>query len=195
MKNKILVYILVGLVVVGAAAGIYFMSQQKSDSQLPKAEENNNPLATDEFSIMMPEGWLQAEAIEGISAMAVNAQEETVEPKAQEIGFKTYFAITKDTLQGKTMAEYLQMFKDEVAKIDTAAVFMQENEVVINGREARAVEIKMVQEGLNFRVLVMIVRGENEDLWTVTFNTLESNWSNYQETFSEVAQSFQLKIN
>ena len=142
---------------------------------------------------MMPEGWLQAKAPEGVSVMAVNAQEEITEAKAKEIGFKAYFAVSHNPLQGKSLAEGLQVFKEEVAKLDSGAVFLQERETSINNREARAAEIKMIQQEIDFRVWVVMVKGNNDDVWIITFNTLESKWNDYQNLFSEVANSFQLK--
>jgi len=64
---------------------------------------------------------------------------------------------------------------------------------VINSRTARAIEADLTQQGVNFKILIVAVKGEGDDVWVISFNTLQSSWMAYQETFSDIANSFKLK--
>jgi len=210
MKNKIVIIIIIMVVAVMAiAAGFYFIQKNKlsanpveNTTSAGQFETNNqtspeqpqNKLATDDFEINIPEGWRQTVPAIGSSAMAVKADEQLNDPAAQKINFKSYFAISYDTLPGKSLSEYLQGVKGQLQQTISDVVFSQEHETTINGKAARAFEASLTQQGVNFKILMVAVKGAGDDVWIISFNTLQSAWDQYQETFSNIANSFSLKL-
>lgn len=210
MKNKVLILGLIILVIVSAAALFYFSKKGDLVSNLPEnvvqengngAKEDNqtdggqlpNKLVTDDFEINIPEGWIQITPTLGASAMAVNNSEQSSDPAVQKINFRSYLAVSYDTLQGRSLSEYMQAVKVGLQELVPEVSFAEERDAAINGRPARAVEADMAQQGVNFKVLMVAVRGEGDDVWTISFNTTKSNWDGYKEAFSSVADSFSLK--
>ena len=126
--------------------------------------------------------------------MAVNADEQLNDPAAQKINFKSYFAISYDVLQGKSLSEYLQSVKSQLQQTISGAVFAQEHNTTINGKPAWAFEASFTQQGVNFKILMVAVKGVNDDVWVISFNTLQSTWVEYQKVFSDIANSFSLKL-
>jgi len=161
-----------------------------------KQEEEQKPqtkIITDEFTIDLPAGWKQTPAAIGALAMGINASEDVIDPAARRINFKSYYAVSFDTLQGKTLGEYLQTVKDELRLVASNPLFSNEGEITINGRSARAIEAEVFQQGTDFKVLIIAVAGEKEDVWVITFNTTKSGWKENKEIFSTIANSFILK--
>ena len=156
-------------------------------------EQSQSKLVTDDFDINLPAGWRQTAPAMGASAMAVNANEHIDDPAAQKINFKSYFAVSYDTLQGKNMSEYAQTVKSGLQQAISNAVFTKEQDMTINGRSARAMEVELTQQGVNFTILMVIVKGQGDDVWVMSFNTTKSSWEGYKETFYDIANSFSLK--
>jgi len=216
MKNKVTI---IALIIPGIAlvvlVGFYFVKQNKSLINLPqnamqsnqastgnqeKANDgigvNNqiqNKLVTDDFEVTLPVGWEKTAPAIGASAMAVNRNEKLDDPAAQKINFKSYLAVSYDTLQGKGLSEYLQTVKNGLSQIVSNVVFTNEQDVMINGRSAHALEAELAQQGVNFKILMVVITGQGEDVWVMSFNTIKSSWDGYQETFSDMVQSFSLK--
>lgn len=212
MKNKTAIIILVILgIALAVLAGVYFAKQNKLpvDSSDNTAQENQNSapensaqpqdkldkLATDDFSINLPAGWKQAAPPMGSSAMAVNSNEYLNDPAAQKINFKSYFAVSYDTLQGKSMSEYLQTVKNQLQQVIPDVIFTKEQDMTINGISAHAIEAELTQQGVNFKILMVVVTGQGEDVWVISFNTIKSSWDGYKEIFYSVANSFSLILN
>ncbi len=212
MKNKVLIFGLIILVIASAIALFYFSKKDNSLVDLPEnvvqdnqsgneAKEDNqtgdgqlqNKLVTDDFEINLPEGWIQITPTLGASAMAVNNNEQSSDPAVQKINFKSYLAVSYDTLQGRSLSEYMQAVKIGLQELVPGVSFAEEHDATINGRFARAIEADMTQQGVDFKVLMAAVKGEGDDVWTISFNTTKSNWDGYKEAFSNVANSFSLK--
>ena len=210
MKNKIAIIILI-IVVVAVATGIsfYFIQKNKapvnsventtppSQSEInnqTNSEQSRSKLVTDDFEISLPEGWRKTAPAMGASAMAVKADEQLTDPAAQKINFRSYFAVSYDTLQGKSLSEYVQSVKSQLQQIISGVVFVQEHDTTINDKPAQAFEASFTQQGVNFKILMVAVKGAGDDVWVMSFNTLQSTWTEYQKTFSDVAGSFRLKL-
>ena len=148
---------------------------------------------TDDFEISLPEGWQKTAPAIGASAMAINGEEKLDDPAAQKINFRSYFAVSYDTLQGKSLSEYLQNIKSQLQQTISNAVFSQEHDVTINDRVARAFEADFTQQGVNFKILMVAVKGVDDDVWVISFNTIQSSWAEYKEIFSNIANGFRLK--
>lgn len=203
MKNKTLVIIV--LIIALAVCVFYYLNQGKSLSENIIQQNQDNPgpnegqsqgkLVTDDFEINIPEGWTMTEPVEGASAMAVDQSGRIDDPSVELINFKSYMAVSYDVLSGRTLTEYMQDVKDTLSQLVPEVSFGEENDAVINDRNARGLELEMTQQEVDFKVLIVTVEGENGDVWTISFNTTEALWDSYKEEFSNIANSFKLKIN
>jgi hypothetical protein len=202
MKNKTLIISLIILVLAAAGVGFYFFEQNKnSDGGTIQESPNGSQtgareagkLVTDDFSLDFPAGWQSATPLSGVSAMAVYADENITDPVVQEIGFKSYVAISHDTLEGKTTKDYLGIIKSELESAFSGVSFSQENETTIGGRPANAMEADLVQQNVSFKVLVVVIQGEADDVWVMSFNTAKSSWDANKEMFANMAKTFILK--
>jgi len=150
-------------------------------------------MITDDFSIDLPAGWKQTAPAMGASAMAVNADENINDPAAQKINFKSYFAVSYDTLKGKNINNYSQTIKDGLSQTFPDAIFSNEKDITINGNSAHTMEVEFAQQGVNFKILMVAVVGQGDDAWVISFNTTKSAWDGYKEIFSNIANSFIVK--
>jgi hypothetical protein len=87
----------------------------------------------------------------------------------------------------------VQTLKNQLQQIISGVVFAQEHDVTINGKAARAFEADFNQKGVNFKILMVVIKGSTDDVWVISFNTLQSTWAEYRDTFSDIANSFSLK--
>jgi len=224
MKNKIVIIsLIIFAIVLAVLIGVYFIKQDKSavnpkeitaqenqnnapankNEAPPKnqnennqisAEQAQNKMVTDEFEVIVPAGWIQTAPAIGTSLMAVNSNENINDPAAQKINFKSYFAISRDVLQGKTIDEYSQTVKNSLQQIVSNVIFTKnQNIAAINGKSANAIEAEMSQQGVDFKVLMAIIRGEGDYVWVFSFNTTKNAWDKYKEIFYNIANSFRLK--
>jgi hypothetical protein len=221
-KNKIILISAILIIILAVLAGVYAFSRNKSsvpagiNTELKNDEvaetggqntapaENqakmdntiagNNQLVTDDFSIELPAGWSKTiNTAEQVTAMAANQNEVIDDPAVQKISFKSYLAVSTEAIPGKTLEEYMQSVKDELQKAVPGVVFANENNITINGRPARAIELEMAQRGADFKVLIVAARGDGDAVWVMSYNTAKSSWDNYKEAFSASAKSFILK--
>jgi hypothetical protein len=209
MNKKILFLITIGFFILAAVfLGFYFSKKKifdnspingqarQNDSQLNQADasQSGNKLVTDDFEIMLTAGWVNTQALMGTLAMAVDSKENIKEPAAQKINFKSYLAVSHDTLSKKSLSEYMQTVKVSLRQTIPNAVFSNENNLEINGRLAYAMEVEMNQQEVDFKVLIIAVSGNEDDAWILSFNTLKDSWQSYTQNFSDMAQSFFIKL-
>lgn len=164
-----------------------------ADSGQAAASQLQNKLVTDDFEMNIPSGWIQAQPMAGTSAIVVNTKESLNDPAVKKINFKSYFAVSYDVFQGKSLDEYSETIKNGLRQTVQGVVFANEHDIVVNGRPARAFEAEMSQQGVNFRVLMVLVKGEGDDAWVLSFDTTKSAWDGYAQTFSDIVNSFKLK--
>ena len=214
MENKKLLIILALIVVIGGGLiyyylnGFTFSSQENNTPAEENTPEENNGteepaeepeeveltvFAKDEFEMQIPSGWIQTEAPQGIHTLVLNNSEEVLDAESEKAGFKSYMAITQDTLQGKTMEEFKEYVKGILVDSLPSIEFIEEKDAVIQGNNAEILEAKVVQEGYNFRTLLAIIQGEGEGVWTLSFNTAETRWEKSKDLFYQIAESFKLK--
>lgn len=156
----------------------------------PSAE---NIFATDDFSLTYLAGWQSVPAITGVSAMVVKEKENISDPEAKKMNFQSYLAVSYDSSEGKTKEEVVEYFKNELYAVIPEAVFSRENFLSVNGNEAYATEITFRKSGLDFHVLEVLIWGRENDLWVLSFNTLEEVWQGYISDFEKMTQSFIVK--
>ena len=198
MKNKTLVYIIILLVIVlGIGAKIYFVTEngklENEDTQDIEKGGETNALANDDFSMILPKGWKGSPAPAGAIAMAVNVDENVTDTAAAKINFKSYIAVSFDTLQERSREEYIEYTKDSLRQIFPATNFSQERQIIVDGKNAQAIEIGLIQHGVNFKVLMVLIWDEGEDIWILSLNTTEDKWEEYKILFSRVVESFKIK--
>lgn len=220
MKNKTIIIISVCLgVILAVLIGVYFFKQNKSTvnnaENIPQenfgdtnnttanksqgktndtAKQFQNKLETDDFSVNLPNGWAKTSPAIGTSAMAINMNENISDPATRKINFKSYFAVSYDTLQSKSMDEYMQTVKSGLQQAIPDIIFTENKNIEINGKPARALEAELAQKGVNFKILMVAIKGNGDDVWVISFNTTKSNWDGYKEIFYYVANSFNLKL-
>jgi len=202
VKNKKILYIVIVVLVIGS--GLFFFLR-KGNNKLPVnpskniaqqtniEQTQNKKIVTDDFEINVPAGWEKTAPAMGSSAMAVKTDENLNDPAAQKINFKSYFAVSYDTLQDKNMSEYLQIVKNGLQQTVPGVVFTKDQDMTINNRSAHAIEAELTQQGVNFKILLTVIAGEGKDVWVMSFNTTKNAWDGYKETFYSVADSFSLK--
>jgi hypothetical protein len=211
MKNKpiVLILIILGIILI-VSVGVYFIQKNKesvgfstgatSTTQGIIEEENQevtkkpqSKIITDDFSIDLPEGWQQIDAVVGTTAMAVNMNENISDPAVQKINFRSYFAVAYETFEEGSIKEYTEVIKQALEQSIGSVVFTLEEDTTINGQPANQIEAEMTQQGVDFKVLLVIVKGHGDDIWTISFNTTESNWKEYKQIFYNTAKSFVAK--
>lgn len=191
MKNKIIIAIVVVLIVgLAVAAGFYFTKNASEADRRADAGQPQEKIVTDDFSVNIPAGWQQTSPALGTLAMAVNVNEEIDDPTVLRTGFRSYFAVSYNTLEGTSLEEYLQIVKEQLQQAVPGAVFAEEKDMTINGNPARVMEIEMTQQELDFKVLMAVVKGQEEGVWVMSFNTIEKNWNGYKEVFYGIIESF-----
>lgn len=198
MENKNRLILIILAVVLVIFAGIYFVMHKNEmeggDITGPTAGDEGSVLPkemiTDDFSIALPAEWEQVEPAIGVTAMAVNMQEEISDPTAREIGFSSYLAVLADTLGERDMAEYAQATRSSLQETIESIVFSADESLTINGKESYLLEAEIAQEGIDFKVLIALIQGADDDVWTVTFNTTQADWEKHRDVFYDMAQSF-----
>ncbi|MDD3861601.1 MAG: hypothetical protein PHP74_01800 [Candidatus Gracilibacteria bacterium] len=168
------------------------LAQQKAE--IEEALKQDRLLNRDEFSIKMPIGWAEVQTMPSTTATIMFIKEATQNEELKKIGFKSYYAITYDTLEKRTVYGYSIYLKDTLNKLLPGTKFKTNTAEKINGFEARIIEAEITQKGTDFKVLIAIIKGfEKEDIWTISFNTPVENWDAYKETFYDIARSFKPK--
>lgn len=213
MKNKVLVIIIAAILIIGGAVGlgVYFMKKEKPiNSELGPSQQETKPegigaitgenqnqnriVAKDDFSLNAPKEWLEAGAPSGVSLMLVNNSEQTTNPAAKKINFRSYFSVSYDTLGENTKDKYMDILKNNLKQAIPEIVFSKESSLLIDGREAKALEAEISQQGVDFEILIFVISGKDKDVWIISFNTLREKWDNYKSLFYQIAESFKLKL-
>jgi hypothetical protein len=191
MKKTFFILIIV-LILAGAALAIYYFRGDKPYLEEQKGNQEAF-IVKDDFSILLPEGWIETAGFQGISAMAINAEEEITDPEVEKINFRTYYSVTYDTLQGRTMEGYAEYIKESLRQLLVDVNFTSEGTSELNGQDVYIIETELFQQGVDFKVLMFLIKGEEDDIWLVSFNTTKSNWDQYQDLFRKIAASFKTK--
>jgi len=208
MKNKVLISIII-LAILGIGIGVgYYVAKSNILNKLSvdeyqdrssfSSEANQIPsqeytLEKEDFSINIPAGWKEVPPSRGVSAMVINISEQPTEEAAKRINFKSYFAVSYDTLEGKTREKYLEDYKQKLRGVFPEIVFVNENPGSIGGKDAYFIEASLAQQGVDYKVLLVLVRGKGDDIWIISFNTLEGDWLKYKDLFYQTAESFKVR--
>jgi len=207
MSNKTIIYIVAIIVLISAGIG-YFLwdsesliekqsqeqeQEQEQDDAIEVEEVELVTFTKDDFEIQKPETWSELTPPEGIKVLLTSIEEEQIDSAKEKYGFRTYLAITYDTLQGKTIEEFVGYVKDILVDSLPSIEFVKEETITVNGRDALALEAIIIQEGYQFNSLLVMINGEGDDMWTLSFNTSEVRWESLKGLFYKITNSFKLK--
>jgi hypothetical protein len=198
MKNKVLIIVGVVLLIIIVVGVWFYLDKNKISDTSPELNQeeqtSGNMLVKDGFSIVLPKGWMESQGTaEGITALAFDPQEQITEEAAKKISFASYLSIGQDFSQEKSMSDYVAYTKEELKKALGVVEFTNEQALTINSKEAYALEMGLNQENINFKVLMVLITGDYNDVWVVSFNTLNSMWDGYKDAFYNSAKSFIVK--
>ncbi|MFA4941360.1 MAG: hypothetical protein WC582_02025 [Patescibacteria group bacterium] len=204
-KNLTIILIFIVILVVGLGIG-WFLGRggydgnektaqfnEGSDDIFQGAARQDEVLERGGFSVLIPMGWKEVAAPTGVSAMVVNAGEEVSDPALQNINFRSYYSVSYDTLKEKTIEEYSAYIKNMVKEFAPNIVFTPEENIKINANDAYKLEADLNQQGANFKVLIFLIKGKDDDIWNMSFNSGAMDWEKNREEFDRIAQTFTIK--
>ena len=196
MNKKNLIWaIIIGAVIIGAGVYYFVFYSSPSNSQHPQNQQaatQAQMVDRPQYSVSVPEGWVEVQAPTGASTMVVNALEQQTDPNLQKINFRTYYSVSYD-MSSSTLADYVKLNKNSLTQLIQGVTFSNEKEVTINGRDAYSMDMQLTQQGVDFKVKMVTFRGNGNDIWILALNTVPAYWDGYQDTFNQVINSFTIK--
>ena len=203
-KKIIIIFVFVFILIIGLSIGFLLGRGGYRNGEEAKLDEGGNSIfqgATiqDEtldrggFSVLVPKGWKEIPARTGVSAMVVNAGEEITDPTLKKINFLSYYSVSYDTLKARTMDEYVVYIKDMVKQFAPDIAFASEESLKINGNDGYKIEADLNQQGANFKVLIFLIKGKDNDIWNMSFNSGAVNWEKNKEEFNRIGGTFTIK--
>lgn len=198
---SVVIALVLGIVIGSFIPKIEASIQAKKEAQLLAQKQaaveeqlkQDRVLTKDEFSVKMPAGWAEVPAMPSTSATVMFVKEVVKNEALQKINFKSYYAVTYDTLNKRGLAGYVTYLKGTLQKLLLGIKFVSDKTEKIGGLEARVMEAEVTQKGADFKVLIVVIKGANDDVWTVSFNTGKDTWDSYKDSFYSIARGFQLK--
>lgn len=168
------------------------ISSNNSETANNTAVNAENPYVGDDFTLIPPEGWVQMNLPSTL--VAYRNKKETFEPgsAADKIHFKSYFAVSFDNADGKTIDEITDLVKNQTMAVAPSINFAPISQKTINGLPANMAEVSLTMQNINFKILIAIILA-NEKYYTISFSTTADKWAEYQTTFYNVANSFKTK--
>jgi len=164
-------------------------------SNLPQEVESESRLVNNEaFSLEAAANWKESPAlVPGVSLMMVDSAETSTRPEVRRINFKSYFSVSYATLDGKTLTQYNTYLKDKLTQMVKSITFKDLEPTIIDGRPTQVFSADLTQQGVDFKVLMFVATGKDNDVWMISFNTLAENLDKSQALFSQIATSFRVK--
>jgi hypothetical protein len=144
------------------------------------------------FSVKLPGGWIEVEPVYGSIATVVKNQELINDTYAQKLNFRSYYSVLRDTVGDKTEQEYLEEIKNSLKKNFTDIMISDEEIKESNGAKIYFMESKLNEQNVDFTIL-LAVNIKDQDVWTISFNTLSEKWEEYKDIFYQIADSFERK--
>jgi len=157
----------------------------ESFSSLQKSEY----LIKADFKILVPPGWKEVINIPKVLALVV--KDDIQEGSGNQ--FQSYYAVTHEFLKDEKFDNYLLKIKDELFSLKPEAKLETEGYRQFNDKNFYTLEISFNENTNKIKGLIVLIPGKNNDLWAITFNTLETNWDKYQALFDQIVASFSLE--
>jgi len=195
--KKTIIFFVSGVIIfaAGGLVGFYlairgidfgFSAQPNED----RAAQEDATITREGFSITLPKGWKEVQPPAGVSLMAANSGEEIKDENLKKINFKSYYTVIYDNLQGRTLKEYVDYIKEMTTQYTPGLKFVSEEETAINDKEGYRLEAEVTQQGADFKVVILLVPGQNEDIWSLSMSTGVDDWEKKEEFFSDLAKTF-----
>lgn len=165
----------------------------QKQAEVEEQLKQDRVLSKDEFTVKMPAGWAEVPAMPSTSATVMFVKENLQNEALQKINFKSYYAVTYDTLNKRSLSGYVTYLKGTLQKLLLGIRFISDKSEKIDNKEARVIEAEVTQKGADFKVLIVVIKGEGEDVWTLSFNTGKDTWDAYKESFYDVARNFKVQ--
>ncbi len=203
-KKTILILTISVIIALAVGGGTGYYLGKSSQQEIPNngltspykpAVEKGTTVEKDDFSIYIPKGWAEAaQPPMGVALTIVNKAEEITDPAAKRINFQSYYSVLYDNLEGNATEEYYDKVKQSLIEdIPGGGTIVLEETKTINGKDYFFVAAEFTQREIKFKALIVIIPGEDNDMWMVSFNTLNSKWDDYKDLFYQIAESFELK--
>jgi len=203
--KKPLIIIIVAIVIIGAGIAVYFFTQSEdtnTNAPTNSANQTNASAATnaesadryigDDFTILKPDGWTQSQ-ISGTLVSFHNTNE--VHPEgsaARKINFQSYMAVSFDMTNERSLVEINDLTINQIkAAIPSAEVTASSDETV-DGQAAKFTVLTLNQQEVDYTIfLAVIIKGDK--YYTISGNTTTDKWTEYEDLFYQIAQSFVFK--
>ncbi len=177
----------VNVVTFSAIVAFYHQdSAPEGDMSTNATSGQAQPIIMSDYSFVLPAGW-QAEELTDEQALFRDRSAISIS------GFQTYLAIRKDNLQGRALAACVDDLQEQIAQAAPGIIFENEANLEIAGQESFAMEGRVTQNNLDFRILTVVIVGREGVVWYLNFNTLQEQWSENALVFETMVKSFQFK--
>lgn len=192
MKRNILIIIVSIILISLGAIATYKFFNNKIVSSMPLSRQGQ--IDTNYFTLVLPPGWeTQEPAPEKFILKATYIKNNSQDPLARKINYKTNLYVTREELDGKTLSEYVNLLNDKIKKMNSDSIIHSENETIFNDNQAYLVDVELKNNGIEFKSIMGVIQGKNDDVWVISFNTPKLDWINTAVQFYGVLNSFQLK--
>ncbi len=196
-------FILLGVVIVIGVLVLGYFSLTKRSVQslntLPTPEQQRVQKLpeqiheSEDFSIMVPEGWSTANQLPGSLLTITNVGETHAnDPAAQKINFKSYISVSFDKTQGKSLDKIVDDLNLQLKQTIASTKVINSQDDVIDDQKAKIVELTLTQQEVNFTIFIVVV-AKADKYFVISGNTPTSKWEENKEIFENVARSFKFK--
>ena len=210
MNSKFITFAVTLLILLGIAAAGFLVYRnltkpaaeggyvpESSEPQKEEPQEQETILVKNDFTIVLPVGWQEAISNADVLMVAIDDREEIDRAKLGGIDFRTNFSVKADDMSQynkvQNMQDYVNSVKTSLIQMIPGIQFASEEEGTIDGRPAVFVECRSTQQNINFETLLVFIEGNYDEVWAISFNTLEDSRTNYRDAFYQIARSFKLK--
>ena len=146
----------------------------------------------EQFTISIPQGWVQTQ-MPGTLVTITNINEShPQEPNAQKINFKSYFAVSSDNTQGRSLNQIFEEVKAGILQAISSASITGVSDETIDGMPAKFIELNLTQQDINFTVMLTIVM-KGDKYFVISFNTTTNKRQEYKNLFYQTAKSFKFR--
>ncbi len=162
------------------------------EQKTPKAYQET--LSKGDFSINIPKGWQVNDKFPGIIARIANLNYQPKSSELKNFGFVNYFTIGYGVMgEGMDMKKYVEKTKVEGKQGVPDLKFTADRDLKINGYDAHIIESDAAGNGYNLKVAIALIKGKENSVWSIVFNTEKESWPEYKQIFEETINSFYIK--
>lgn len=169
--------------------------EEKPQSNAEPAEEAPEfmTMDTDYFTLVLPPAWKKSSEGDTLPVIIADSSEEAVNEKAKEINFHTNLSINSTSLGEASLKDYVENVKTSLIQTILIIEITKEERAEINGSDVYILEIKSIQQDLNFETVLAIFAGKDNTVWAFSFNTIEESWPDYKDVFYGIIDSIKKK--